>query len=71
MEKNKNYGNLLFIILFAGFCWMFNFQETFLQPPQSVHTWRQTNCLSMTQMYYQYDVPFLNLRYKIRSATKV
>ncbi|MBW6534630.1 MAG: glycosyltransferase family 39 protein [Mariniphaga sp.] len=28
-------------------------------PPQSVHIWRQTNCLSLTLNYHQYDLPFL------------
>lgn len=56
---NSNwFVNLIFILVLAGLSWYFNFDETFFKPPQSVHTWRQTNSLSMTQMYYQYNLPF-------------
>lgn len=56
--KQSRVHNLLFLAVFAGLAWLFGYPETFFNPPQSVHTWRQTNGLSMTQMYYQYDVPF-------------
>ena len=49
----------IFALLFASLFWIYGYHSTFSQPPQSVHTWRQTNSLSMTQMYYQYNVPFL------------
>jgi len=47
------------LLLFASLYWVYGFDVTFSQPPQSVHTWRQTNGLSMTQIYYQYHAPFL------------
>lgn len=50
---------LVFIILFIGLCWYYSYNITFFQPPQSLHTWRQTNGLSITQMYYEYNTPFL------------
>lgn len=53
------YADLIFIILFAALCWYYSYNITFPQHPQSTHTWRQTNCLSITQMYYQYNLPFL------------
>ena len=56
--KSKWFSGLVFSLLFAGLCWYFNYNDTFFQSPQSVHIWRQTNSLSMTQMYYQYNVPF-------------
>lgn len=56
--KSKWFASLSFIILFIGLCIYDNYLVTFPQPPQSVHTWRQTNSLSITQMYYQYNLPF-------------
>lgn len=57
--KSRWLASLSFIILFIGLCVYDNFNITFRQPPQSVHTWRQTNSLSITQLYYQYNLPFL------------
>ena len=56
--KSKWFSGLVFSLLFSGLCWFYNFDETFFQSPQSIHIWRQTNSLSMTQMYYQHNVPF-------------
>ena len=52
------FAGFLFILLFFALCGLYSYPVTFREPPQSVHTWRQTNGLSMTQMYYQYDLPF-------------
>lgn len=40
-------------------CLIYNYQTSFFEPPQSLHIWRQTNSLSITQMYYQYNLPLL------------
>lgn len=56
--KSKWFASLSLIILFVGLCVYDNYNVTFFQPPQSVHTWRQTNSLSITQLYYQYNLPF-------------
>lgn len=56
--KSKWFTNLVFSLLFIGLCWFYNYSETFFQPPQSVHIWRQTNGLSITQMYYDYNLNF-------------
>lgn len=56
--KSNWFANLVFALLFTGLCIYFNYGETFSQPPQSVHSWRQTNSLSIAQMYYQYNLPF-------------
>lgn len=56
--KSKWFSGLIFSLLFAGLCWLYNYNETFVQSPQSVHIWRQTNGLSITQMYYQHDLNF-------------
>jgi hypothetical protein len=57
--KTSWFSGLIFLLIFAGLFFFYQYNITFSQPPQSIHTWRQTNSLSMTQMYYQYDVPFL------------
>jgi hypothetical protein len=56
--KSKWFSNLIFGLLFIGLCWFYNYGETFFQPPQSVHIWRQTNGLSITQMYFDYNLNF-------------
>ncbi len=50
-------GSLLFVIAFISLSWWVDYPTTFTEPPQSVHTWRQTNGLSITQMYFQHNLP--------------
>jgi len=57
--KSKWFAGLIFALIFAGLCVYYNYYVTFRQPPQSIHSWRQTNSLSFAQMYYQYNLPFL------------
>lgn len=56
--KSIWFAYISFVVLFVGLCLYFNYTVTFTQPPQSVHAWRQTNSLSIAQMYYQYNLPF-------------
>jgi len=56
--KSKWFSGLVFSIIFTGLCWLFNFNVTFFQSPQSVHIWRQTNGLSIAQMYYEQNLKF-------------
>lgn len=56
--RTKWFTGAVFILIFACLYWIYSYNLTFAQPPQSVHTWRQTNSLSMTQIYYQDRVPF-------------
>ncbi len=51
-------ATFLFIIIFIALFVLFNLHRTFFLPPQSIHIWRQTNSLSLTLNYYQYDLPF-------------
>lgn len=51
-------ANVTFLVVFVILFFVFNLNKTFFEPPQSVHIWRQTNCLSITQNYYQYNLPF-------------
>lgn len=58
-KRRKNLiGNILFISVFVGLFFIFGLNEKMFYPPQSVHLWRQTNCTSLTQNYFQYDLPF-------------
>lgn len=57
--KTKAAGNAFFVFVFISLFFYYNLNETLFYPPQSLHIWRQTNCLSLTQNYYQYNVPFL------------
>jgi hypothetical protein len=57
--KSAWFSNLVFIFLFLGLCWYYSYHITFFQPPQSLHTWRQTNGLSITQMYFEHDASFM------------
>lgn len=58
----KNKGDLIasviFTVVFVVLFFSFNLNNTFFEPPQSVHIWRQTNSLSIVMNYYQYDLPF-------------
>jgi len=56
--KSKWFSSLVFSLIFIGLCWLYNFNETFFQSPQSIHIWRQTNGLSITQMYYEHNLNF-------------
>ena len=56
--NSKWFSNLIFSLLFLALCWFYNYNVTFLQSPQSVHIWRQTNGLSITQMYYNHNLNF-------------
>jgi len=56
--KTNWFAGLIFVLICARLFWYYEYNLTFSQPPQSVHIWRQTNGLSMTQMYFQYHVPF-------------
>lgn len=51
-------ANFAFLVAFGILFFVFNLNKTFFAPPQSVHIWRQTNSLSITQNYYQYNLPF-------------
>ena len=56
----NKYGTLLFVVVFVGLCFFYNLDKTMFFRPQSFHAWRQADCLSITQNYYQYDNDFWN-----------
>ncbi|MBX7181103.1 MAG: hypothetical protein K1X82_03235 [Bacteroidia bacterium] len=39
---------------------LYGFPKLLKQGPASIHQWRQCDCLAMTQMYYEYNNPFLD-----------
>ena len=51
--------NLIYGVLFLLIAWFYGTFETMDRGPYSRHQWRQVDCLSITQHYYQDDLPFL------------
>lgn len=48
-----------FLVLFGIMSWVYNFDEILFHPPQGLHQWRQTDCLSLAYRYYEENLPFL------------
>ena len=57
--KSKTAFNAYFVLALVFLFFYYDLNESLFTPPQSVHIWRQTNCLSLTLNYHQYDLPFL------------
>jgi len=58
--KNKyfpKYSKWIFIFSVIIISLIYNYQEIIFKPPQSLHQWRQSDCLSITFNYYQEDNP--------------
>ncbi len=51
--------NVIYFILFIGIAWFYGNFDTMNRGPYSRHQWRQSDCLSITQHYYQDNLPFL------------
>ena len=51
------YSGPVFILLFIIMAAIYNYHHILFYPPQSVHQWRQCDCLSLTMNYYQDDNP--------------
>lgn len=56
--SNTKIGFLLFVITFIAMCFYYSLHETMFFRPQSTHVWRQADCLSLTQNYYQLNNSF-------------
>lgn len=50
--------NYAFLALFMGVIYLYKFQHTIFYPPQSVHQYRQSDCLSIAENYYYHDMNF-------------
>ncbi|MCH2224302.1 MAG: glycosyltransferase family 39 protein [Crocinitomicaceae bacterium] len=51
--------HLPFFLLFIGTAWFYGQFESINEGPFSRHQWRQADCLSITNHYYEQDLPFL------------
>jgi len=61
IKKNNyfpKYSGWIFIFLFLIISIAYDYQDILLKSPQSVHLWRQCDCLSITMNYYQDNNPF-------------
>ena len=52
-EYNPLWSRFLYIIIFILIFFIYGYQEIIFKRPQSVHQWRQCDCLAFTQTYYQ------------------
>lgn len=57
--KSKTAGNIFFVLVFVALFFFYGLNESLFYPPQSVHIWRQTNCISIAQNYYQHNLLLL------------
>jgi len=48
----------IFALLFLGIALLYDYDRILFEPPQSIHQWRQADCLSLTTNYYQDKNPF-------------
>lgn len=53
------YSSIIFFVLFLLLAWVYNYHQILFLPPQSVHQWRQCDCLSIAQHYLKNHNPFL------------
>lgn len=53
------YSKWIFILLFLVLSFIYNYHEILFKSPQSIHTWRQCDCLSITMNYFQDNNSFL------------
>ncbi len=52
------YSPLILAALFVAMAFFFNYQRILFEPAQSIHQWRQSDCLSITTTYYRDHNPF-------------
>ena len=53
------YSKWIFGLLILVLSIIYNYPYFLFQPPQSLHQWRQCDCLSITMNFYQDDNAFL------------
>jgi hypothetical protein len=54
------YSSYIFILILLILFFIFRFDDVLDLKPQSLHQWRQCDCLSITLNYYKGDTDFLN-----------
>ena len=52
------YSKWIFVVLFLSLSVLYNYQNILFSAPQSVHQWRQCDCLSITMNYFQNNNSF-------------
>jgi hypothetical protein len=65
IEKYKSFRfhqETTLVVLLLLMSLLYNYLEVFTKGPYSIHMWRQTDCLGLTQGYYQDNAPFLEPR---------
>ena len=59
MEKSRNISwGIVLIISLICISLFYGYHKILFYPPQSIHTWRQTDCASLTMNYYQGGMKF-------------
>ncbi|MBK8503623.1 MAG: glycosyltransferase family 39 protein [Saprospiraceae bacterium] len=53
------YSLFVFMLLYGALAWVYGYQNTLFELPQSIHQWRQADCLSLATNYYEDQNPFL------------
>ena len=56
--KTKAFHWFIFVASVLALAWYYDYPHWIMQPPQSIHNWRQADCASLTLNYYQQDLPF-------------
>jgi hypothetical protein len=56
----KKYSAIVFAVLFVLMSFFYRFDDILFLRPQSVHQWRQCDCLSFTLNYYHEDIGFFS-----------
>ena len=57
-DYSPKYSKWIFTFLFLVISLIYNYQDILFKSPQSIHQWRQCDCLSITMNYFQDNNPF-------------
>jgi hypothetical protein len=52
--------HIVFLVSLLFLAWLYKYPEIIFKRPQSVHTWRQTDCTSLALNYYQNGMKFFH-----------
>lgn len=55
-----SYSKWVFVLLLIGIAFAYNYHKILFLRPQSIHQWRQCDCLSLTMNYYQEGMIFFS-----------
>lgn len=58
IRVNRWFRDSLFIIHFLVLFFYYDLDKFISEPPQGLHIWRQTDCLSITRNYFDHDARF-------------